>query len=148
MKYPELAIEKCPCCNRDFGGIKTFEGFMARLLVQCVKISSSDFLAAKDIKNKSYYARIADLKYWNLLYQLPEWNHYGKYSVTRKAKDFLKGEIEIPVAAYVYNGECKKFSHETISFRKAMGKEFFEIEDWLNDWKNFTYQPDGQRSFL
>lgn len=136
----------CPTCGRRLTGRKQFEGYMAKLFTHVLRLSGpvkwdgwvlDRGVTAKEIREKvggTFYARVGDLKYWGLLEQKKEWNHYGLYQITELAKGFVSGRVRIPQFVEVAKGEIVKSSHETVSFFEAAQKDWNDISGWISDW--------------
>lgn len=166
-------IGVCPTCGKPRGGMKQFEGYMARLFIMCVKYSEDqviswkkkidnkqseivtekvdDVVLSKKLSDEGYtkqYTRIGDLKHWGLLYQRPEWWHQGIYQVTDKAKRFLAGRLTIAEKVIVSRGKVIETSEQEISFDRAIGKAKNEITDWILDWRQQYTEPPPQRDLF
>ncbi|MBI4063493.1 MAG: hypothetical protein HY401_04240 [Elusimicrobia bacterium] len=154
-------MEVCPTCGHKFqAGVKVFEGFMARLFVQAVRLSKDatvewradradarselkkaflrDVVFSKDLREAGFatrYARIGDLKYWGLLQQEPGHWHAGIYQLTPLAKAFLTGQATIPKRVKVGGGKVLETSQEQIDLKTALGKKWNEIADWISEWR-------------
>jgi hypothetical protein len=145
------------CPQKRKPGMKQFEGFMARLFIDMVKLAKDGRINGKDYKGivtsedireqigATRYARIGDLKYWELLRQEKEWWHYGKYQLTDMAYYFLAGG-RIAQRVTVSRGFAIGKSPETISLKEALGSEWNGIEDWIKDWNKG--RATGQPNFL
>jgi hypothetical protein len=160
----------CPTCGRQIAGQKTFEGFMARMLVDLCRVAKTRELTyktnktdkhstivtenirravlTKETKTRSHYARIADLKYWELLYQKPQWNHYGIYQITDLAIDFIAGKCSVASIVTVRKGNLINSSQERVTFQQAIGKGFNEIEDWISEWVTENRSTNQAELFL
>lgn len=156
-----MSDERCPACGHKItSGRKTFEGYMARLFLKVVQCAGKqqvswkedlykpdsptlcsivdDVIVAKDVRDKQgavAYARMGDLKYWNLLEQREGWWHQGIYVMTDLARRFLNGETGVPRYVDIKSGGVYFVSSETILLREACGSRWHEIADWINDWQ-------------
>jgi len=142
-------------------GIKVFEGYMARLFIEAVKLARRQTVtwkADRADKNGGYktetleevilssdiarelsatqYTRFGDLKYWDLLYQRPEWWHQGIYVLTRTAKKFLSENVTVSREATIKEGQVVHNSDEQISLRQALGKDWNGIANWISEWRS------------
>lgn len=101
-------------------------------------VLSSDI--AKDL-SATQYTRFGDLKYWDLLYQRPEWWHQGIYVLTGTAKRFLSENVTVSREVTIEKGRVVHSSEEQVSLRQALGKDWNEIADWISDWRKANPLP-------
>ena len=147
------------CKHKRKPGMKQFEGFMARLFIDMVKLSKDarmkgieyrGLVRSEDIREQigaTRYARIGDLKYWGLIRQEKEWWHYGIYQLTDLAYLFMKG-ARIAQKVYVAKGITIQKSPETISLQEALGKQWNTIAGWIGDWRNRYIGGNEQMNLL
>lgn len=137
--------EVCPfCAVQQKAGTKVFEGFMASLFMQVMNLAKEDRtgkvrVSAKEVRENLgaiKYTRFGDLKHWGLLAQEPGAWHYGLYTVTDKAFEFMNGSRSIPRSVRVMKGSVLDTSPELISISEAFGAKWNDVEQWIKDWRS------------
>ena len=69
------------------------------------------------------------LAWWGLIEELPKSEHHngrtsGVWRVTPKGAEFVRGCLDVPMYAFVYNGDVEEFTETTTHIRKALGDRF------------------------
>lgn len=151
----------CPSCGLEFQpeyiGDVVFDKYFSRLFIEVMKrvktglvswkaidkdgndfvkteIVSAYFLAST-MNDKNDGSRVHDLKFWNLIYQRPEWYHQGIYVITDLGIEFMRGHVSVQRKITVNKRTCKiiKAEGET-TLRTALRDRYPEWDDFLNDW--------------
>ena len=128
----------CPACKQSVKLYKrSLTSSMAYGLILLSKadvedaegwIHIEDYFKSLDIPS-SIRGDISKLVYWGLLEKYEGKrddgsNRNGKYRVTPKGYDFVRGKLEVYSHGFMYNNEFKGFTGELIKIRGALGQKF------------------------
>lgn len=132
----------CPCCGqitkiykRKLGGamarglIQLYHGF--RNQKEPAPIHIAEFF--QSLKNAPSSAKgggdVAKLRYWKLLRRIvgereDGSNRVGLYTMTKRGRAFVEGEIKVASHVHIYNGVVVGWSDTQIGIEQAIGKKF------------------------
>lgn len=113
---------KCPCCNRYAKRYRrTIYDTMGRVLIWlCQESGGVRFVELRrSSENGGDYAKLA---YWDLVEAHPAKSKF--YRPTKKGFSFVRGTIEVPRFAHVYNDRPEYFSGETMTIHDCLGEQF------------------------
>lgn len=129
----------CPCCNQFVKLYKRkLNQSMAYGLTIMYKLHTAKgfdrYLKMNEeiakLKIPSSNIEYPKLAYFKLIQEVPkpmtkdDKKNTGFWRLTKMGIDFVKGQIEVPAYALIYNGTCYGFSDEKINIIKALGTKF------------------------
>ena len=119
---------KCPCCGQRVAlNPITITYTMAQGLLTLYNKPRVP-IHVRELNISSSGGAFAQLSKWGLI--VSENNDdetkrtSGKWYITDKGEQFVRGEITIPKKAFVYNNKVREWSSEKIDFRQAMKGRF------------------------
>jgi hypothetical protein len=138
-KVLENAGGDCPCCGRfgkynGYSITKTDAKALVWIFVNGDKdgwvhmptASPREFMRAKSFTN---------LRYWGLIEDYPndskEVKGSGLWRVTNKAIRYIRGEMQLPKNAFVFDRTLMGFSEKQVYFSECF-KDYFNLEEVMN----------------
>jgi hypothetical protein len=129
----------CPCCGRfgkynGYSITKTDAKFLVWLFingdekgwVHTASQAPREFMRAKSFTN---------LRYWALIEDYPNDNKdikgSGFWRVTNKAIRYIRGEMQLPKKAFVFDRTLMGFSEQQVYFSECF-KDYFDLEQVMN----------------
>lgn len=130
---------ECPCCKRfgkynGYSITKTDAKFLVWLFINGDKDgwvhtptqAPREFMRAKSFTN---------LRYWGLIENYPNDNKdvkgSGLWRITNKGIKYMKGEMQLPKKAFVFDRMLVGFSEKQVYFTECY-KEHFDLEQVMN----------------
>jgi hypothetical protein len=134
---------ECPACGQDVKMYtRKINSSMAAGLILLHKSGIEDYFHIEEyLKNincsSAIRGDIPKLRFWGLIERKEETredgsNRAGYYRISEKGKSFIRGEITVPKAAYLYNNKCHGFSEDHTDIKTALGDKF-DFQDLMND---------------
>jgi len=128
----------CPCCGRVCKVYKrSITGTMLKSFSNLNDITYGDFIFSGDKKTyfhvsefayKHKIAEIAKLALWDFIEPLRNEDTAkrcsGKWRITEKGKQFLKGSLSVPKYMHVYNDQVVGQSDKTVRAEDVANKKF------------------------
>ena len=128
----------CPCCGRY---VKLYKRKLTSSMVKALiliykyfKLNPESWLHVENyLKDQKISAAVRGdfpkLRYWGLLEKQIDKRddgsgRVGYYKITQKGIDFVKGKVEVPRFAYIYNQKVEQFDKEQTDVKKALGDKF------------------------
>lgn len=116
----------CPCCDRSGKVYRLSINQTYALSLRWIDVHGKEggWINVQDnaprfmLKGKNY----GMLTHWGVLESFSM--RSGIWRTTQKGKDFLKGLINLPLGAFIYNDKVWAFSSEEVSFRGCFDKHF------------------------
>ena len=122
---------ECPCCGQFVKKYpRKLNAQMARGLISLYHLSKNKTypIHIHQIFNNRHPADFAKLKYWKLIKEGKNEDSdkrtSGKWFITYKGIQFIKGEIQIPKYVDLYNDKALGFSTEMTTIKDALGNKF------------------------
>lgn len=160
----------CPCCDQ-FAKLyrRKLHSGMARALIAIATVQNRVEVAELDGIN--FYVETPKLRFsngdygklrwWELLEQRPlkyddekeEKKNSGRWRLTQKGMQFVKGEISVPREVFMYNNTVQGFSSDMITISEALGKKFnypelmkpfYESIMLMNSERNINVTPTAE----
>lgn len=119
---------ECLCCGQ-FAKVykRQINSGMARSLIAMYKAAKRDWQHVPSTTDRASREE-GKLAYWGLLEEetklRPDGGRGGWWRITELGEQFVKGIVEVPKHALVYNGECLKLEGKKTYITGCLGKNF------------------------
>jgi hypothetical protein len=147
----------CPCCDR-MGRLNKYtlnSSMVAALLWMSRTVTLDDGWVKMGKKAPAWILAskaFSTMKFWGFVEPAPKMDIFernaigmktktsGHWRVTAKGYEFLKGQLQVPSAAIVYNDELFGWVDESVNFFQAISKQF-DYNEMMSINYNWYQEP-------